>query len=220
MPLSGSTDYSLTARDVVYDALRRCGVSDIYQAPNAEDASTALNQLELMLKHWQTHGPNLWLKKEGSLSLTQGTTSYTLPHEVLRALSLRVAYNGNEIPMTEMSRDEYFDLPVKNNTGYPTQFYFDAQRNDPVLYVWPTAANNGYSVNYTFEKRIDDLDSLDNEIEIAKENLLTVSYNLSSLLCDFYDIDNTRIIQRANQLLGEAEDFDREPYLQFVPGYC
>lgn len=219
MPISGSTDFTLTARDVTEDALRRSGVSDIYQAPNAEDSAVALRELEMMLKHWQMNGPHLWLKREDSLSLTQGTEYYDLPHNVLRMLSARIEANGNEIPMTAMSRDEYFDLPQKSSAGYPTQYYLDAQRETSRLYVWPTASDDNYTVNYTYQKRIDDVDSLDNEIEVPKEHLMTVSYNLSDLLNTFYQMPNDRITQKAMQLKAEADDFDREDTFRFVPGY-
>lgn len=220
MALSDSTDYSLTAREVVYDALRRAGISDISETPRGEDASVALTQLELMLKHWQLNGPSLWLKREGTQALTASTASFALPSDVLRVLSARVAHNGQDIPMCEMTREEYFDLPNKSVTGYPTSFFVDRQRIAPTLYVWPLAPATGYTFSYTYHKRIDDIDDLDNDIEIPKEFLLTVSYNLSSYLCDYYEIDSPRITQRAAQLLSEAEDYDRPGMLRFVPGGC
>lgn len=216
MALSGSTDFTLTAREVIYDALRRIGVSDITQTPNAEDVQVGLTQLQHLLNSWQLTGPHLWLKKEGTLPLTQGTDSYDLPQNVLKILSCRIDNGSTEIPMNPMTRDGYNNLPNKTTEGYPTNFYFNSDLDISSLKVWPTASDGNFSVNYTYQKRIDDVDSLEDNLEIPKENLLTISFALSDLLCIYYQIDDNKITQKSEQLMQQAQDFDREPTVRFV----
>ena len=218
MALSGSTDYSLNARDVVYHALRKAGVSDHAQTPELEDVNIALKELEMMLKHWQIKGPFLHLKREANLALTQSTESYSLPTETMRIISARVVCNSSETSMNQIARTEYFDLPVKNSTGYPTNYYFDAQRGAPTLYVWPTASDGNFSLKYTYQKRIDDIDNLNNDLEIPQEHLLLVTTCLADRIARFHQMNNQELATDAVILMNEVKDYDREPHVQFIAG--
>ncbi len=86
MATSGSTDFSLTAREVITFALRKLRViGGNGEAPSNDQATDAMRELNLMLKGWQKY-PSLWRMTEGSVTLTASTVSYTLsptPHRVL-----------------------------------------------------------------------------------------------------------------------------------------
>lgn len=224
MALSGSYDFTLTARQVITFALRKCNILGLGEDPDADQAKDARILLNLMLKDWSIKGPHLWKKTEGAVTLTNATASYDLFGGLnpLRILSARYRdVNSIDLPMTPMVRDDYFDLPQKASTGIPTTYYFDPQRGAPTLYVWPVKATiTTETVRVTYQKRFDDVDTLDNDIDIVQEWLLTVGYNLASLLLDDYPIEgkeSDRIITRAEILKSEAMDYDREDMLQFCP---
>lgn len=224
MALSGSYDFSLTARQVITFALRKCNIVGLNQDPSAAAAEDARILLNLMLKDWQQKGPHLWKKTEGSVTLTNATQSYNLAATLnpLRVLSVRYRdTNSRDLPMEPLERTEYFDLPDKASAGIPTTWYFDPQRGAPTLYVWPVKATiTTETLRVTYQKRIDDIDTLDDDIDVAQEWLLTVGYGLASLLLDDYPVDgkeSDRIIARAELLHTQAKDFDREDTLTFEP---
>lgn len=227
MPLSGSADFSLTAREVITYALKKINVLGLGQSVPAADAEDARLALNMMLKSWQQRGPHLWKKTEGTITLLNATASYNLAATLnpLRIIDLRYRdTTGRDMPMEEIERSEYFDLPDKASAGIPTTWYFDPQRGAPTVYAWPVKATiTTETLQATYQKRTDDIDDLDNDIDVPQEWLETVGYNLAARLLDDHAIGGeiaSRIIARAEQLHLEAKDFDRESTITFDPsGY-
>ncbi len=224
MPTSGSIDYSLSARDVVTYALRKIGVLDITQTADADEAAAALVELEVMLKEWALTGPFLFTKREASQTLTSDNATYNLTvTKPIRILEARYRdANGRDLPMEELTRDEYLELPLKDSNGIPTTFYFDPQPGTWNFKTWPvllTATTE--TIEYSYQRRIEDVDSLNNDLDIPQEWLSTAGYALAARLCDDYGVSDKiadRIIAHAEMLLGKAATFSRDTRIQFFPG--
>lgn len=78
MATSGSTDFIITAVQLVEEAYKLIGVKaqeQPLQAPELQDGFLALN---LMVKNWQNQGLHLWTKTEGILFLIPSKTDYFL----------------------------------------------------------------------------------------------------------------------------------------------
>lgn len=227
MATSGSIDYTLTARDVVQYALRKIGVLAIGATASAEDAAAALIELNLMLKQWAHEGPFLFTKRESTQTLVSATANYSLtstrPLRIIEARFRNAASPATDLPMQPLTRDEYFQLPVKSASGIPTTFYFDPQAATSTLYVWPVLATaTTEAIAYTYQRRIEDLDSLNNDLDIPQEWLGTVGYALADRLLDDYGISDKvgdRITARAQEMLQKARDFEREEFLFMRPGF-
>jgi hypothetical protein len=224
MALSGSYDFSLTARQVITYALRKLNVLALTQALDADEADAAMQELNLLLKSWQRKGPHLWKRIEGSVSLVAATASYNLTATLnpLRIISIRYRdTSSNDLPMRLFTRQEYYDLPTKTSAGTPTQYYFDPLRGAPTLYVWPVKATvTTETFQITYHKRTDDIDDLANDIDIQQEHLETIGYALAARLLDSYGIEGevaNRILVRSTELSEEAMDFEREAVTRFVP---
>lgn len=224
MALSNSQDFNLNAREAITKTLRKMGVLGVAQVLDADEAEDCRIELNAMLKGWQRHGPHLWKTIEGSIPLVNATASYNLFATLnpLRIMSLRYRDTfGRDTPMTLLTREEYFDLPIKNNPGYPNQYYFDPQRGAPTLYVWSVPATvTTETFQTTHQKRMDDIDDLNNDIDITQENFDTLIYAFAARLLDDYGVEGEvakRIIQRSQSLLESASGFDREDVVRFVP---
>ncbi len=212
---------------MVQYALRKIGVLAIGTTATAEDAEAALLELELMLKEWALKGPYLFTKRESSQTLVANTANYTLstslPLRIVEARYRDTSSPQNDLPMQPLTRDEYFQLPNKTATGTPTNFYFDPQPTGGVLYIWPLLASaTTESIRYTYQRRIEDVDDLNNNLDIPQEWLGTVGYALAARLLDDYGIaDNiaSRILARSEQMLQDARDFEREQFLFMRPGF-
>lgn len=224
MPLSGSTDFNLNARELITKTLRKMTVLGVAQALDADEAEDCRIELNTMLKGWQRHGPHLWKTVEGTIPLLANTASYNLSATLnpLRIMSLRYRdAQLRDLPMRLFTREEYFDLPLKTSTGIPTQYYFDPQRGAPTLYVWPLLTTVTTEVlAATYQKRMDDIDSLNDDIDIAQENFDTLIYAFAARLLDDYGVEGEvakRIIGRSQGLLDDSMGFDREEVVRFVP---
>lgn len=208
-----------TVRQIVTAALRKAQVTAIDLDPEAAEAEEAREELNRMLKAWQNKRYNLWTKASASLPLTTAA-SYTLdPIRPLRILTARYTASGVEIPMYELSRQEYDELPQKAATGTPTQFHYDKQREAAKLYVWPLLATaSGETIEYTYERELEDIDDLDAVIDVPGEWWDAVVLNLA---CRMAETFNTPIPQttylRADAELMQALGDDQEASVYFGP---
>lgn len=226
MATSGSTDFSLTAREVITFALRKLGVTPSGVTVGANEAATAQQELNLMLKSWQKY-PSLWRLTEGTVTLVGSTISYALspvPHRVLSVRYLNAG--GNSLPMEELSRSEYYDLPNTTNAGSPHSFYVDYQRTAANLKVWqPLASVTTETLAYTYYRKFEDIDSLDNDIDVKQEWLDVVGYNLAKRLTPDFSRSNASermafIREEADRLLDDMLDDDREDEIRMQPAYA
>ena len=78
MATSGSTDFNLTALEVVESAFSKVGVKAAEQDLEAPQIKDGMRSLNLMMKMWQSQGLHLWAKQEGVLFLDAGKTDYLL----------------------------------------------------------------------------------------------------------------------------------------------
>lgn len=223
MATSGTVTYNLTARKVCDYALKKIGVVGKAQAVGADDMATAIRELEVMLKGWQVDGPNLWRRTTGSQALTANTASYdltvTTPH---RIWSARLRHtDGRDVPLEMLTADEYDELPLKTSTGTPTSYYYDAQRANGTLYIWPVLASvTTETVRYTYQRRFHDVGDENNDLDIPQEYLHLIGYCLADALLDDYGVADTianRISARAMGLLASANGADREQVVRFEP---
>lgn len=222
MATSSSTDFSLNARGVITFALqllRRApaegtGVSGIH-------ARNAKRDLNLMMKSWQVSGPHLARETFGSVSLANATSSYALSPRPYRLIEARYRNtSGIDIPMLEMTRQEYVDLPNKSSSGIPTSYYLDIQRDAVNLYVWPVKATvTTETIQYSYQRIFEDIDSLDNDIDVPQEWLETIGYCLADRMQSSFGTKDDRLTARAESLLAEAKAADRENFFDVMPDW-
>jgi|CXWL01.1.fsa_nt_gi hypothetical protein len=219
MTTSGSIDHSLTARQVVTFALRKAKVIDTLNDPAAEEMRDGLLDLNLMLKSWQTDsGPNLWRQTFGSMALVAATASYVLTPRPFRLIEARYRNaSGIDLEMIELTRQEYAAISQKTASGTPTQFYLDRQAASSTLYVWPVPASvTTETIQYTYQRVIEDIDAAANDLDIPQEWLETVGYNLAYRLSGSYGSFDKELGVIASGLLADAKDSDRESIVRFT----
>lgn len=206
------TDTS-TAREIVEAALRKAGILDAGETADATVSAQAVEELNRMLKAWQASF-GLWTRDIQIVTVTNATESYTLtaPARPVRVLSARYRRSGIDTPMQSLTRDEYESLPIKSAQGLPSCYYYERQREQGTLFVWPVLATaSGETIRLTIEREIEDVDSLNDVIDVPAEWYDAVVYNLASRLCDDYERNGTdRIHMRAAMALQDAQAFDMD----------
>lgn len=218
MTVSAITTFDLTARKVVTRALRLMAVLPADETPTASDMALGIEELNVLLKSWQINGPDLWRQTEGSLTLLANTASYTLATSPHRVIDCRLRRNGIDLPMELLTRQEYFEMPLKTATGVPTQYYPDIERYGVTLYIWPLlAAVSGETIEYTYQRRYFDVTSADETLDLPQEYLGIISTNLAAAMAPAFGIDDTKLVERGAALLAQAQAADREPVVRFSP---
>lgn len=97
----------------------------------------------------------------------------------LKVLSAQREVSGQEIPMEEMSRDEYEELPNKSSTGTAVNFYYDPQTTTGKLYLWNAPDNVEQEINFTYLDQLQDMDATSNDFDYPQEWLEYLIYNLA-----------------------------------------
>lgn len=221
MATSGSVDFSMDAREIITEAFQTAKIVAAGETPTAEEMADGERKLNLMLKTWSAK-EHLWIRTEGTQALTASTASYAITG-ARRMLSVRRRTSSIDTPMNELSREEYYDLPTKSQTGMPVSWYFDPQRSTRTLYVWLTpsaaiAANT--ALHFTYLRVIEDIDSLENDPDVPQEWLEALVYSLAARLALAYGSDQLQSLTAiSNGLVADMAAQDQEPVsVYFQPG--
>ena len=149
-----------------------------------------------------------------------------------RILDCRLVENGvdtngstdalTEIPMTQMSHQDYFELNQKVNNGVPVYWYYDRQLTQGELYLWPRPADTRYHVKVTYERFLDDFDAATDNADFPVEWLSCLKHNLAVRLAPAFGraakVREDGLDVRADTLRNQLLGWDREnDSVQFMP---
>lgn len=211
MAVSGTTSFNMNAGQIIDKAYHRLGKASEGENVSARMYTDGLSSLNLLLKSKLGTSDRLSLRTEGSVTLVASQEGYTLTSPFpLRALSIRLrSSDGRDIPLSELSRQEYFDLPNKTSSpSIPVSWYFDPQRASGVLYVWPapdTTAATEYSLITTYLRRIDDMLASNDDLDMPQEWLDPVIWLLADDLETEYPVNDPRLAVKIERKAAEAK---------------
>lgn len=227
MSTSGVQSFNMTAGQIVEKAFHVLGKASEGEAMTPRMYADGLSSLNLLIK---TIGAadRLWIRTERTVALVAGQAAYPLVPRALRVLSARRRSSGIDVPLLEMSRQEYDDMPSKvSNPATPVSFYFDPQVTAGNLYVWPVASASiaaTAELRLTVLRRMDDMVSSTDDLDMPQEWFQAVIWNLADDLETEYPVNDARLagkIERKAALLkANLTAWDNEPasiYLQ--PAY-
>jgi hypothetical protein len=129
-----------------------------------------------------------------------------------------------EVPLAEMDRLEYMDMPNKTSTGAVNSFFYD-RRGGPVnsglLYLWPSPADTTEAIKLTVARPVEIFQAAGNTPDFPEEWIRAAEWGLADELADEYDVPEpkrSRIERRASQYLQEVNWNERELVsIQFIP---
>lgn len=212
MTTSGSYDFSINRDQLIEGALRLCGVIAQGETPSASQVTESARMLNLMVKAWEADGMPLWALTTYTIPLVANQTSYTLNSP--KPLKPIQAWNRNttslvDIPMRMISRQEYNILGNKSTTGNPIQLYFQPNRDDSTVYLFPTPDSTSASqqvIYFTAQRPFQDFDAATDTPDFPQEWYQAVMYGLAQLLAGLYNID----VETRKMIAAEAASFKQQ----------
>jgi hypothetical protein len=126
---------------------------------------------------------------------------------------MRRQTNSLDIPMVVSSRTEYWDLPNKTSDGSPTEYFYDPQLNNGMLYIWPTPAIGTDVLIFGAQRPLEDFDSSSDNPDFPIEWSEALIYGLAKRLAGSYNVSDRimrRVALEAKDSFDLASDFDRE----------
>jgi hypothetical protein len=155
----------------------------------------------------------------GASSTGSFAFAYVTGSEIQRPLKIpaarRLAYQGVlETPLIEFSRREYMDLPIKNNPGVPTAFFYNPARDQGEIFIWPTPNAAAQSaIRFTWYRSIQDIVTVANTIDFPQEWINALTWNLAVEMAADYSLPPQRLQwlkMTAEEKLELVRGWDRE----------
>jgi hypothetical protein len=94
--------------------------------------------------------------------------------------------NENEVPMNQLARSDYMDLPNKRSAGTPVQYYYNPQISTGELFLWPVSGILDRLVNFTFYRPISVFDNSASAADFPDEWIAALKYNLAIHMAPAY----------------------------------
>ena len=146
--------------EIFEEAFERAGL----EMRTGYDLKTARRSLNLLTLEWQNRGLNLFTIEAGTLAVTAGTATYTLPTDTIDIIEhqIRTGTGTNQIDtsLERVSVATYAQQTNKNTQGRPTQIYVQRLPTETKVTLWPVPDNTTtYEIAYHRLKGIDGLSS-------------------------------------------------------------
>lgn len=220
MATSGVTTNQLTRNQFIEAALRTLGVLALDQTPSATEYTNALVKLNALVGEFRTKGLMVWDRTSYTMSLTSGTSSYTIgtsqtlntPYPVHLLQAVRLDSNAStRIPMEIISDFNYNILPA-STSGVPIQLTYQQKMNQGTIKVWPTP--DSYTQSYvtiqlTYLRPIEYFSAASDTADFPEEWVSAIIYNLAVRMAPEYGVplpDRSLLIKEAEAYLQIAED--------------
>lgn len=157
MTTSGTYTFNPSLGEVVLNAYARIQVRRTeIEVSHMQDARMESNLL--LAGPLGNLQPNLWTVDLQTVSLVQGTATYTVPAETIMILDAYISYGNPTIDrmIFPISRTEYASYPNKTQQGTPSVFWYD-RLIAPTITLWSVPdGNSTYTLKYYRVRQIQD----------------------------------------------------------------
>jgi hypothetical protein len=233
-----SSTYTVTRDTIISLALRKLGVLEIGETPDANSVSNASISLNLLIKQMSTEGLKLWKVSELIIPLTSNTTQYILggsstvlmydslapsvaisdkPLKVLQGFYRNTTATPDiDTPVQLLSKQEYNVLGSKFSTGTANSIFYDVKALNGILYVYLTpdaytAAN--LQLHLVAQMPLNDITLSTDVPDFPNEWMNCLVWNLADQLAIEYGVPmnyRQEIMQRALTYKTQLTDWDVE----------
>lgn len=157
-----------------------------------EHMEAARMATNMMLARWSNQGVNLWAVDLQTVSLVQGTATYSVPTNTVMMLDAYMTIDdGISQPIDRIilpiSRTEYASYPNKEQQGFTTVYWFDRLLN-PTVTLWPVPdGTSAQYLKYYRVRRLQDANLQNGEqVEIPYLWLEAFAYGLAYRLAQIW----------------------------------
>lgn len=208
MTTSGQTTYEPSVLETITGMFNILGVAQEGEALTPRMYQDGLRAFNGMIQTLSAK-PHLWTATEGTLALVANTPSYVVSPRALRVLDVRYRRNGIDVPMTMMSRQEYFDQPNKTTSpSLPVNFYFDPRVANGTLYLWPcpsAAVAADYTIHYTYVRFLETVTATNQTMDLPQQWIEPIMWGGARRLMTQYPVNDPNLMQL---VIGQAREFE------------
>lgn len=197
-----------TPADIVDLALKMSGTQGVGQSPLPEDTNDAFTMLNQIIGQWNRKRYLLFHMKDVSFVST-GAATYSVgssgnfvtdyPERIdaafIRYVNQTPNANRSDYPLTIItSREDWSQIVVKSQVGFPQYAFYDATFPQGTLYLWPIATAAVYEIHITVKAQLTFFTSLTQDINLPGEYAEAMIFTLASRLRPAYLIQPDPIL--------------------------
>ena len=191
--------------DLFEEAYARAGL----ELRTGNDLRNARRSFNLLTMEWQNRGLNLWTIASGTLSLTSGTATYTMPTDTVDILEhqIRTGTGTSQVDtnLTRISVSTYAQQSAKNTQGKPTQIFVQRLAGSVTVTMWPVPDSaDTYTLSFF---RIVGIDGISSRIDGTTTSFVPPRFApcLVSGLAYYIDMKRPEVANRVAPLKQEYE---------------
>jgi len=235
-----SSTFTVTRDQIISLALRKLGVLELGDTPDAPTIANASLALNLFIKQCATEGLKIWKVEELVIPMVANQTTYVLGGSssapmydsfdttfstAITDKPLKVIqgwYRNTEItpsvdtPLQLLSKQEYNILGSKASTGVANSIFYDVKQLNGLLYVYLTPDSftaSNLQVHIVAQMPMNDLNRGQDVPDFPNEWMNTLVWNLADQLAIEYSVPSNHraeIAMRAKTYRDQLTDWDVE----------
>ena len=117
-----------------------------------------------------------------------------------------------DLPLTEVSYQDYFELPTKAVNSIPNQFHYNPKLTSGKIYLYPRPSDGAERIHFSYERVLEDLDSASDDFDFPAEWLEPIVWQLAVRLGPMCGRTQKaqQLLPIAGQMLDNLLDWDAE----------
>lgn len=192
MPTSGQATFDPTSAETLEEAFERCEMDP--EQLGLRHITSARRSSNFILKSWATVGILNFATEPANFTTTQGDFDITLPADTVDISNVFVRdTTGLDTPLYPMTRQEYAAITEKDAENLPAYYYVDRQAV-PVLYLHPAPRNSTDVIRYTKHRKLDDVLSASETIDVPSHWQEAFVAELASQLAVKFKADKVKLL--------------------------
>ncbi len=127
-------------------------------------------------------------------------------------IDLGVTTTISEVWLKAMAYQDYMNLAAKTVNGVPSAYMYNPDDTFGYLYLWERPISSDMRIDFTYERLIQDLDTVNDNFDLPSEWLEPLTYQLAWRLCTPYGKDERArdLLAVGSQMLENLLDWDAE----------
>ncbi len=226
MATSSNTSWELNRNEYIEAALRKLGVLPEGVSASTNQVTTGAQALNGIIARFNTLGMPLWKRTDATVTLVDGTETYTLSNAIkLAEVYIRVIDSSVTWKLELKSEYDIRALPY-TSTGVPNCYsYTPNLAEGGTLRVWPipdSSSASQYNLRVIYQKEFYGVTASTQTLDFPAYWTDAVVFELASVLAPEYGIplnDRVALKAQAREYLEQARGYSDEDGSLYVQPY-
>lgn len=196
MATSGSFTYDPTFANIVDEAFEQAGIDP--STISQRHITSAKVSLNLMFTEWVARDGDVAYRVDNTTAAVAASETYfALTSGAVDIVDLVCDYasDNRDVPMTRMSRQDYLNIPNKDETGRPSMYYVDhSNLNAPRAYLWPVP-DATCTMTYDYIRYIETAGALSETLDIQRPWMAAVASGLALRLARKFNLTRVPMLE-------------------------